>query len=52
VDKFPGKSRNRLAAAMQLRDILCLVIYFGQGKKLYTFTTMDREAQRFMFLPL
>jgi hypothetical protein len=52
VDKFLSKIRNRLAATMQLHDILCLVIYFGQGKKLYTFTAMDREAQRFMLLPL
>jgi hypothetical protein len=51
VDRLPGKTRNRLAAAMQLRDILCLVIYFGQGKKISAFTAMDREAQRSMFLP-
>jgi hypothetical protein len=52
MDEFPWKTRNCLAMAMQLRDILCLVIYFGQGKKDYTFTSMDGEAQRFMFLPI
>jgi hypothetical protein len=52
MDELSGKTRNRLAAAMQLCDIFCLIIYFGQGKKRYTFTTMDREAQRFMLLPL
>jgi hypothetical protein len=51
LDKFPWKTKNHLATPMQLRDILCLVIYFGQGKKNYMFTAMDTEAQRFMFLP-
>jgi len=50
LNKFPQKTRNRLATTIQLRDILCLVIYFGQGEKIYAFTTMDREAQRFVFL--
>jgi hypothetical protein len=52
LNKLPWKTRNRLATTMQLRDILCLVIYFGQGIFFYAFTTMDREAQRFMFLPI
>ena len=51
LNKLLWKMRNRLATAMQLRDILCLVICFGQGKQIYMFTTMDREVQRFMFLP-
>ena len=51
LDNFPRKTKNHLVAAMQLRDILCLVIYFGQGKQICAFTAMDREAQRFMFLP-
>ena len=51
LDNFPRKTINCLATAMQLHDILCLVIYFGQGKKIYTFVAMDREVQRFMFLP-
>ena len=28
LNKFPWKTRNCLATTMQLRDILCLVIYF------------------------
>ena len=52
LDTFPQKTKNRLATTMQFRNILWLVIYFGQGKKNYTFTTMDGEAQRFMFLPI
>jgi hypothetical protein len=52
LDNFPWKTRNRLATAMQFHNILWLVIYFGQGKKNYTFTAMDGEAQRFMFLPI
>jgi hypothetical protein len=51
LDKLPRKTRNHLTMTMQLRDILSLVIYFGQGKTNYTFTTMDREAQWFMFMP-
>jgi hypothetical protein len=34
LNKFPWKTRNCLATTMQLRDILCVVIYFGQGKKI------------------
>jgi hypothetical protein len=52
LDNFPWKTINRLAMAMQFHDILCLVIHFGHGKKNYTFTTMDGEAQRFMFFPI
>jgi hypothetical protein len=52
LNKLPWKTRNRLATAMQLCDILCLVIYFGEGKQNYVFTTMDREAQRSVFLPI
>jgi len=52
LNNFPQKTRNCLATIMKLRDVLWLVISFGQGKKNYTFTTMDGEAQRFMFLPI
>ena len=38
LDNFPWKTRNRLAMAMQLHDILWLVIYFGQGKKLHIYS--------------
>jgi len=34
LDKFPQKTRNRLATTMQLHDIFCLAIYLGQGKKI------------------
>jgi hypothetical protein len=34
LDNFPQKTRNCLAMAMQFRDILWLVIYFGQGKNI------------------
>ena len=34
LDNFPQKTINRLATAMQFRNILWLVIYFGQGKKI------------------
>jgi len=33
MDELLGKTKNRLVAAMQLRAIFFLVIYFGQGKK-------------------
>jgi hypothetical protein len=52
LDTFPWKTINRLAATMQFRNILWLVIYFGQGKRNYTFIAMDGEVQRFMFLPI
>jgi hypothetical protein len=52
LNKLPWKTRNRLATTMQLRDILCLVIYFGHGKKNHAFTSMDRESQIFMFMSI
>jgi hypothetical protein len=52
LSNFPWKTRNRLAMAIQLCDVLWLVISFGKGQKNYSFTTMDGEAQRFMFLPI
>jgi hypothetical protein len=37
MDTFPWKTINRLATTMQFHNILCLVIYFGQGKKLHIY---------------
>jgi hypothetical protein len=34
LDTFPQKTINHLATAMQFCNILWLVIYFGQGKKM------------------
>jgi hypothetical protein len=45
------ENQNHLAMAMQFLNILWLVIYFGQGK-IYIFTTMGGEKQRFMFLTI
>jgi hypothetical protein len=52
LDNFPWKTKNRLATAVQFRNILWPVIYFRQGKKNYRFTVMDGEVQRFMFKPI
>jgi hypothetical protein len=45
LDTFPRKTKNRLAMAMQFRNILWLVIYFGQGKKLHIYNYGWRSAK-------
>jgi hypothetical protein len=50
LDNFPWKTRNRLATAMQFRNILWLVIYIGQGKKkLHVYNYGWRSAKVHVF---